>query len=95
MKTSAVRLQYCVLFSPSPLFPRQGLGAVICIILPQPILGFAVCLMAGPLSFIQPVIVMLPIHVSMFCCRLICSRYLCLFPHAWLSRQGFGDGVGL
>lgn len=27
MKTSAVRLQYCVLFSPSPLFPRQGLGA--------------------------------------------------------------------
>ena len=27
MKTSAVRLQYCVLFSPSPLFPRQGIGA--------------------------------------------------------------------
>lgn len=27
MKMSAVRLQYCVLFSSSPLFPRQGVGA--------------------------------------------------------------------
>lgn len=27
MKTSAVRLQYCVPFSSSPLFPRQGVGA--------------------------------------------------------------------
>lgn len=38
---------------------------------------------------------MLPIHVSVFCCGLICSCYLCLFLHAWLSRQGFGDGEGL
>lgn len=95
MKTSAVRLQYCVLFSPSPLFPRQGLGACNLYHTPQPILGFAVCLMAGPLSCIQPVIVMLPIHVSVFCCSLICSRYLCLFLHAWLSLRAFGDGEGL
>lgn len=27
MKTSAVKLEYCVLFPPSPLFPRQGVGA--------------------------------------------------------------------
>lgn len=51
--------------------------------------------MSGPLSCIQPIIVMLPIHVSVFCCGLICSHYLCLFLHAWLSRQGFGDGEGL
>lgn len=50
--------------------------------------------MSGPLSRIKPVIVLLPIHVSVFCCGLIRSHYLCLFLHAWLSRQGFRDRGG-
>lgn len=55
MKTSAVRLQYCVLFSGAPLFPRQDEVPVICIILQQPRPGIRRLFNAGP-------IVLHPVH---------------------------------